>query len=210
MSDRLSDYLDGEPGSEDLSPELLQEVRAWDRLIATLRSEAPGPAPPWLEGKVMAEVRSAGSPGRESVLSWLLRPRMLRASPMAVALPGVALVILALAPWLARGPGDAPLPLVSPATADPVVYVQFVFEAPGVRSVAVAGAFSEWDQRHPLEDADGDGVWIGRVPVLPGVHEYMFIVNGDTWVTDPRADRYVDDGFGNRNAVLAVASPSRS
>jgi len=48
------------------------------------------------------------------------------------------------------------------------------------------------------------------VPVLPGVHEYMFIVNGDTWVTDPRADRYVDDGFGNRNAVLAVASPSRS
>ena len=36
----------------------------------------------------------------------------------------------------------------------------------------------------------------------------LFVVNGSRWVTDPRATRYSDDGFGNRNAVLAVTAPS--
>ncbi len=31
----------------------------------------------------------------------------------------------------------------------------------------------------------------------------MFVVDGE-WVTDPQADRYVDDGFGNRNALIEV------
>jgi len=44
------------------------------------------------------------------------------------------------------------------------------------------------------------------VPVRPGVHGYMFLIDGTKWQTDPRADRYQEDGFGNRNAVLAVAS----
>ena len=35
----------------------------------------------------------------------------------------------------------------------------------------------------------------------------MFLVDGFQWVTDPQASHYSDDGFGNRNAVLAVADP---
>ena len=211
MSDELGEYLDDERDSEGLAPELLNEVRAWERLIATLREDAPGPAPAWLEGRIMTEVRSLGDGGREGFLSWLLRPRTLRASPVALALPGVAILALAILPWLRTGPATierASIP--DPTEADAVVYVQFIFEAPGVRSVAVAGDFSGWDQRHRLEDADGDGTWTGRVPVRPGVHEYMFIIDGETWVTDPMAERYVDDGFGNRNAVLAVSLPSRT
>jgi 1,4-alpha-glucan branching enzyme len=87
-----------------------------------------------------------------------------------------------------------------------VVYVQFMLDAPGASSVSVAGDFSEWEPSFTLEDVDGDGVWTGRVPVQPGVHTYMFLIDGTEWRTDPRADRYRDDGFGNRNAVLAVAS----
>jgi hypothetical protein len=34
----------------------------------------------------------------------------------------------------------------------------------------------------------------------------MFLIDGTEWKTDPLADRYQDDGFGNRNAVLAVAA----
>jgi hypothetical protein len=51
-------------------------------------------------------------------------------------------------------------------------------------------------------------VWTGRVPVRPGLHAYMFLVDDTTWMTDPRAERYAEDGFGNRNAILAVATPS--
>jgi 1,4-alpha-glucan branching enzyme len=88
-----------------------------------------------------------------------------------------------------------------------VVYAQFALEAPGAASVAVAGDFDEWEGEHRLTDLDGDGIWTGRVPVSPGVHAYMFLVDDATWMTDPRAERYAEDGFGNRNAVLAVAAP---
>jgi 1,4-alpha-glucan branching enzyme len=92
-----------------------------------------------------------------------------------------------------------------------VVYVQFVLDAPGAVSVAVSGDFNEWDRgAHRLDDPDGDGVWTGRVPVRPGIHEYMFVIDGERWVTDPGAQRYADDGFGNRNAVLAVPEPDRT
>ncbi len=72
----------------------------------------------------------------------------------------------------------------------------------------MAGDFSGWDSDFVLEDADGDGIWTGRIPITPGLHQYMFVINGTDWVTDPRAQRYADDGFGNRNAVLAVTPPA--
>jgi 1,4-alpha-glucan branching enzyme len=73
-------------------------------------------------------------------------------------------------------------------------------------SVAVAGDFNGWEPSFVLADPDGDGVWSGRVPVSPGVHAYMFVVDETEWRTDPNAAGYQDDGFGNRNAVLAVGT----
>ena len=82
--------------------------------------------------------------------------------------------------------------------------VQFVLEAPGATSVSVAGDFSGWEAQHTLVDPEGDGVWTARIPVEPGVHEYMFVLDGSDWVTDPAAELRVDDGFGQENAVLAI------
>jgi hypothetical protein len=33
----------------------------------------------------------------------------------------------------------------------------------------------------------------------------MFVVDGTAWVTDPDAESFQDDGFGNRNAVVRVS-----
>ena len=86
--------------------------------------------------------------------------------------------------------------------------MQFVFAAENAQSVAVAGDFNQWQPTTgELRDADGDGVWTALVAVDPGLHKYMFVVDGEEWVTDPRADSYVDDGFGMRNALIAVAAP---
>jgi 1,4-alpha-glucan branching enzyme len=74
--------------------------------------------------------------------------------------------------------------------------------------VAVAGDFDGWEGSHDLADPDEDGIWTGRVPLRPGVHAYMFLIDGSTWMTDPQAQRYAEDGFGNRNAVLAVTAPT--
>jgi 1,4-alpha-glucan branching enzyme len=95
----------------------------------------------------------------------------------------------------------------APVGAEPgQVYVQFVIAAPGARSVALAGDFSEWSPSIELSDADLDGVWSARVALEPGVHEYMFVIDGSEWRPDPNSLSYTDDGFGQRNSVLAVSA----
>jgi len=181
----------------------------WDRMVAAFRTASPrGEAPPWLEQKVMAEVEAlpeSGAVGR--LWDWIMNPASIRVSPLTACLvtAAFALVIVivlperSVDPLAVEGPGGR-------IPTETVVYVQFILDAPTATTVAVAGDFSEWEPSFSLEDLDGDGVWTGRVPIRPGVHGYMFLIDGTEWQTDPRADRYQDDGFGNQNAILAVAA----
>jgi hypothetical protein len=90
------------------------------------------------------------------------------------------------------------------ATNEPVP-VRFVLPAAGATQVAVAGEFNDWDaSRTLLNDDDGDGVFHTTLSLGRGAYAYMFVVDGERWVTDPFADAYRDDGFGNRNAVLRI------
>ncbi len=202
MNNELNDYLDGDRELEELSPEAQAEAEAWRRLTGEMKANEPKQAPPWMENAVMSEIALAGAP-KEGVFDWLLRPRTIRLSPLtslAMAAAAVAVVVLL--------PNGAPVePLPGPVAVTQIL-VEFSLEAPGATTVAVAGDFSGWESNFVLEDADGDGIWTGRIPITPGLHKYMFVIDGTDWVTDPRAQRYSDDGFGNRNAVLAVAPPS--
>jgi hypothetical protein len=185
------------------------ESDEWARMIEAFRSAAPrGGAPPWLEQRVMAEIEALPehSPWQRA-LGWLVRPAQVRISPLAGGLAAAAVAAVVL---FGRQPPTATTAGTEPGATgtEQVVYVQFVLEAPSATSVAVAGDFSDWQPSFTLEDADGDGVWTGRVPVRPGVHGYMFLIDETLWQTDPNAERYQDDGFGNRNAVLAVGASS--
>lgn len=211
--DPVRSYLDGELELTDLAAGARPEARAWSRLLAAVRDELPGgPAPAWLEARVMAEIGRLEAAGPLTRLwRWLMAPRPIQVPPLAVGLGAAAVVAFLLLPVAGPQPGTSPEgagPAAIVAQSDPVVYVQFVLEAPGARSVAVGGDFDAWEGSHDLEDADGDGVWTGRIRLEPGVHAYMFLVDGAEWVTDPRAQRWSDDGFGNRNALLALADPS--
>jgi hypothetical protein len=206
MNDDVGRYLDGEIALTDLDGDARAEAESWRRLLDAFRSDAPAaPPPPWLEDRVMAELDALPEPGRLSrALGWLLRPRAIHVPPLAAGLAFAAVAALALWAGKARTPAAAP----GNGAAQAVVYVQFELRAPGAHSVSVGGDFDGWSGANPLEDPDGDGVWTGRVAVTPGLHSYMFLVDGNDWVTDPEATRYSDDGFGNRNAVLAVAAPA--
>lgn len=209
MNDDVRRYLDGEIGlnqvPEDLRAEATSEVASWDRLASAYRTAYPtAAAPTWLEDRVMGEIKALRDPGGLWQLwEWLLRPRTLRLSPAAMGIVTAAIAALLLLP---RGRAPSPGEQAGGAIGA-VVYVQFDLTAPGAHSVSVGGDFDEWQGSHPLEDPDGDGIWTGRVPVKPGLHAYMFLVNGSRWVTDPEAEHYSNDGFGNRNAVVAVAVP---
>ena len=216
MDKRLQAYLDGELERSALPADLHEEAERWellDTLTAELRAES---APPWLESRIMA-----GLPGPASLAwwlraaRWLMQPQPVTVRPATLGLAGAAAVLGILLlnqpePNLVMPTPVTPTLTVSnPST--PVIYVQFAFVDPEAHSVTVAGDFNDWDAEATiLRDSDGDGVWTGLIALRPGMHKYMFVVNGEQWVTDPEAERYVDDGFGNRNAVIAITPPGRT
>ncbi len=78
-------------------------------------------------------------------------------------------------------------------------------------TVAIAGDFNGWNpQSNLLEDVEGDGIWTGTLKLEPGRYEYMFVIDGEKWLPDPNAFRYVKDGFGNKNAILEINNCQKS
>jgi len=216
MNKHLQMYLDGDLSLEALSAEDRAEAEQWNTLLDHARQLGSGPAPGWLETRVMAALPARPDQvGLRAVLSWLTDPHVVRLRPISVGLVGAAAALVLFFAYnepvdVNRGSLDRPAN-VHAVAAQPasIIYVQFVFASPVASTVTVAGDFNEWNvSATPLIDTDGDGVWTGRVALPPGLHKYMFVVDGEKWITDPQADSYVDDGFGMRNAVLSLAQPT--
>jgi len=196
MDSRLQAYLDGDLPFERLPAQLRTKAEAWDGLLEEVRAGTPAGAPLGLDTRVLAALDSDRRPAWPRWIAWLLRPRMVPVPPAAVLAAAAAVIVILGFLGL---PGNR-------AIAESRVYVQFVVDAPTAETVHLVGDFTEWQPTVELEDPDGDGVWAGRVPLLPGVHEYMFVIDGAEWVTDPNAAGYQDDGFGQRNAIVAVST----
>ena len=77
------------------------------------------------------------------------------------------------------------------------------------RTVAVAGSFNRWDaSRDLLSGPDRRDRWTISLNLPPGRYEYLFVINGSEWTSDPLAPS-VDDGFGGHNSVLVVPDRGR-
>jgi hypothetical protein len=217
MDKRLQAYLDGEMERGALPTDLLDEADRWDELdllTAELRAEV---APPWMESRIMANLPAhIAQPWWQRAWQWVSQPQQITIRPASLALAGAAAIagILVLEPTQPLNVDTTPISTartVSNVPGAPVIYVQFAFADKDAESVTVAGDFNDWDaEATTLRDTDGDGVWTGLIALRPGMHKYMFVVNGEQWVTDPEAERYVDDGFGMRNAVIAITPPGRT
>lgn len=202
MNDDLKLYLDGEIDGSELSPELRREAELWDDLLADVRDSGGQQAPVGLESRVMAAVREGARRPGSALVDWWVHPRSVRVRPWLGLAAAAALATFFLLPRedVLTEPAGAAMALVG----EEVHYVQFRLEAPGATSVHVAGDFNGWQPEVALADPYGTGEWTGRVKLPPGVHKYMFLVDGETWITDPHAERYVEDGYGNQNAVIAI------
>ena len=85
--------------------------------------------------------------------------------------------------------------------------VRFVVAYPEARTVALAGSFNGWSTKtHLLAPSGRSGVWALVVPLPPGEYLFMFVVDGNRWLTPPLADDYVEDGFGSRNGIVLVGA----
>src|SRR5215510_6333296 len=92
-----------------------------------------------------------------------------------------------------------------------VTLFRFSLDAPGAQRVSLAGDFNGWLTNDiVLADMTGRGHFSVTLPLRPGRYAYMFVIDGATWMTDPRAEVYRDDGFGNKNAIVDIAAPTLS
>jgi len=208
---RLHEALDGERDPAELPADLRESYARLTGAVQLLE----GTPPVSVATRVMAEVRQiparvhADSPARR-LGRWLSRPRAVtvRLRPVWTLALAAGLAAILLLP---SGPenGGAPPP------GDRQGVARFVGHFPGARSVEVVGSFNDWSRGTlHLRDDNHDGIWDGDAILPAGQHEYMFVVDGERWVADPLAGRYVDDGFGagQENALLivrpAVLAPS--
>jgi len=198
---RLQEALDGERDPGELPADLRE---AYARLIsaAELLESTPRLS---VANRVMGEIRQIpahvppDSPVRR-MIRWFGRGRAVtvRLRPVWTLALAAGLFAMLLLPWQQ---GSVPAPGASEGIAN------FVGHFPGARSVEVVGSFNNWSRGllH-LSDDDHDGIWHAAAVLPAGTHEYMFVVDGERWVPDPLAGRYVDDGFGagQENSLLFV------
>jgi 1,4-alpha-glucan branching enzyme len=86
--------------------------------------------------------------------------------------------------------------------------VQFTLRDVRAAQVALVGDFNGWSQTETLlEPGTVPGTWSVTVPLTAGRHVYAFVVDGKTWMPDPRAQRAQDLDFGRENSVLIVQAP---
>ena len=198
---RLQEALDGERDPAELPADLRE---AYARLIAAAELLETTPRLS-VADRVTAEIRQMPvhmlpDDRVRRVIQWFGRPRAvtLRLRPVWTLALVAGLAAILLLPWQQ---GSVPTPGESEGIAN------FVGHFPGARSVEVVGSFNNWSRGliH-LSDDDGDGIWHGAAVLPAGAHEYMFVVDGERWVPDLLAGRFVDDGFGagQENSLLFV------
>lgn len=168
------------------------------------------PAPNNLAHNVMAALEPKRQSAFASLRQWLeLRPMLgweFGGMALAASVLFVALSPLSLTPS-AGGLAQAPS-LLTPAShaSSPVGDgLKFNLYSPQAHSVALIGDFNGWGSTTEVKLApSGNGTWSVTVPLPAGRYQYAFLIDGQRWVTDPRAEQRVNDDFGRQSAVVIV------
>lgn len=94
----------------------------------------------------------------------------------------------------------------TPAAGSGAVDVTFSLPA-DVRAgtVALCGEFNEWSADDIRLECGSDGSWRATVPLKPGrSYRYRYLLDGQQWENDRRADRYVPNPLGSTDSVVVV------
>jgi hypothetical protein len=79
----------------------------------------------------------------------------------------------------------------------------FELHAPGADKVELLGTFNNWKMGDiVLNGPDASGHWTATVELPEGRHEYIFLVDGERWMADPKGSTHRPDGFGRVNTVI--------
>ena len=205
--------LDGDLGSDEkrvladqvrADPVLNEEFDDLLRVVRAVETSERIPAPPFFTAAVMRQLQPKKVTLGMRVRDFVLKSRVLRWN-MARAF--AAMLLVALVVTLANRPRNAPVEtaMIGQHEQEQTVMVTMKLHAPEAHHVAIAGTFNKWKTDTHVLTRQENGIWTISVPLKPGEHSYMFVVDGKAWVTDPNAEAYQDDGFGNKNSVKRVS-----
>jgi hypothetical protein len=205
--------LDGEAGEDekkvvarsvDMDAGLKKEFAGLENTVRMLKESERREPPMSFTVEVMKRLPRKNTSVFARIREFLLGSRVLHWN-MATAL-SVAVIVLLGVITVSRVHRE-PSMNTAMNTAGPVeseMTVRLTFYEPQAHTVSVAGDFNKWKT-----DADvmkgTDGMWTIELKLKPGVYSYSFVVDGKSWIADPGAQSYTDDGFGSRNAELRVA-----
>jgi hypothetical protein len=212
MTDRIENYLDAIEGAA-LTPAERAQAETVERVIGETRAFiAARPVPDLTEG-VLRQIRTErlrpSEPRLRNVVrrllesAWTPRQVSFRFRPAYALVAAAAIIVLVLLVPGSLRSRDATAPLAADA-APPQLLVQFRLQVPEASDVRLAGSFTNWQPQYRLHEA-APGVWAVTIPLSPGVHDYMFVVDGQHWIPDPDA-QHVSDGFGGMNSRIAILS----
>ncbi len=198
----------------DRDPTLRQQVLATEQMLLHSAQLPRMAVPPGFKAEILKQLDPPPSNKKwwDPVWTVLFAPRVLQWNP-AMAMAATCLLLSMV--WLVKEPTILSEPNVAPNISvmkaglpeevEKPVMVRLVMLEPQAQSVSVAGDFNGWQpQETPLERTE-DGAWTVTIQVKPGRYHYMFVVDGQEWITDPFAGEYSSDGFGAKNAVLDVS-----
>ena len=182
-------------------PALREEFDSLTEALCVVETSERIPAPPFFTAEVMRRLPPRKANLGSRMQGFLFKGRVFKWN-MAAALATVGLVALVLTQVVHIY--NRPVETAVVPRQDQVVTVMMNLYAPQAHHVAVAGTFNKWKVAANVLTKQENGVWTINIPLKPGEYNYMFIVDGKAWVTDPNAEAYHDDGFGYKNAVVRV------
>ena len=230
--ERLNRFLDGNLSSEDEKKTLhliaeddeLRSMLRFDRMLSDALSDRGGigtfSVPDNFSDDVMSKIEELEQETATEttwteflfrhINSWFT-PREYTVRPvLAFALPAILLVAFG-GLFLADTPQSDAVSEITNGTEfisdnhsiSEEVWIRFIYIDEDADQIAVAGDFSDWNPVDMTsQEMNGKKVWTGLVSVERGEHHYMFVKDGEEWISDPLAEVQRDDGFGNKNAVI--------
>jgi len=81
--------------------------------------------------------------------------------------------------------------------------IKFSYYNPQAGRVEISGDFTGWETVKCEKRNDGSWEVIMKIK-KNGRYRYLFIIDEETFVTDPAAKATVKDGFGRQNSVLTI------
>ena len=186
--------------SVEMDDDLKKEFAGIKNTARMLEKSERREPPMSFTAEVMKSLPRRKAPAFARIREFLFGSRVLRWN-MATAL-GIAVIVLFTVITVTRVHREPSMNALGPVESE--MTVRLTFYAPQAHTVSVAGDFNKW--KTDADEMKGtDGMWHIDLKLKPGVYSYSFVVDGKSWVADPGAQAYTDDGFGSRNALLRVS-----